>query len=175
MGLRPGRCYRKIQRPNTRVSSTKPRKSYVKGVPRPKIQTFQFGKSDPSKYDKAVQLVGTLSIQVRSEALEAARVMAVQQLEKEVGKDNWFFRVRPYPHHVLRENPMATGAGADRFQQGMRQSFGNPIGSAAQVRDGQVLMEAWVSAGFENKARIAMNSARYKLPNQCKIVVRDLN
>lgn len=174
MGLRPGRCYRGLQRANTRVSQTKPRKSYVKGVPRPKIQTYQLGKPDPAKYPKAVLLVGKMALQVRSEALEAARVMAVQKLEKDVGKENWFFRVRPYPHHVLRENPMATGAGADRFQQGMRQSFGNPIGTAAQVDEGQVLMEAWVPAGQEEKARAALSAARYKLPMPCRIVIRDL-
>ncbi|MBI4170413.1 MAG: 50S ribosomal protein L16, partial [Candidatus Aenigmarchaeota archaeon] len=31
---------------------------------------------------------------------------------------------------MLRENALATGAGADRFQSGMRQSFGKPVGTA---------------------------------------------
>ena len=171
MGLRPGKCYRKIHRAYTRQSQRKPRKGYVKGVPRPKIQQFQFNK--PAKFDKVAYLIAERTVQIRSESLEAARVMTAQKLEKNFVKVPYFFRVRPYPHHVIRENPLATGAGADRFQQGMRQSYGNPIGSAAQVRAGQVVFEVWMNKEQVETAKDALNSARYKLPTPCKIVVED--
>jgi ribosomal protein L16/L10AE len=56
----------------------------------------------------------------------------------------------------------------------MRRSFGNPIRSAAQVRENAILMEAKVSSGSVEKARNALISARYKLPVRCKIIVKDL-
>src|SRR3989304_8119114 len=140
MALRPGRCYRRLERPYTRQSRKTPRKGYVKGVPKPKITEFELGTK--GVYDNALFLVSERDVQIRHNALEASRVTAVQLLEKNIGKGGVFFlKIRVYPHHVLRENALATGAGADRFQQGMRQSFGKPIGTAAQVREGQALME----------------------------------
>ncbi|MCX6818800.1 MAG: 50S ribosomal protein L16 [Candidatus Aenigmarchaeota archaeon] len=170
MGLRPGRCYTKVHRPNTRQATHVPRKGYVKGVPKPKITVFEQGKK--GEYDKKIFLLSQHDIQIRHNALESARVVAVQCLEKKIGKSgNYFFRVRVYPHHVIRENAMATGAGADRFQQGMRHSFGKPIGTAAQVRSGQKLLEVRVNNAFVNIAKLALKKARYKLPTTCKIII----
>jgi large subunit ribosomal protein L10e len=121
-----------------------------------------------------VYLISNNAVQIRDNSLEAARVVVTQSLEKAFGKpQGYFFRLRPYPHHVIRENPMATGAGADRFQQGMRQSFGNPIGNAAQVRVGQILMEVLTDEANIKRAKTALNCARYKLPTTCRIVVQD--
>lgn len=172
MGIRPGKCYRVTHRPNTRQSTRRPRKAYVKGVPRPKVTDFQAG--ERKLFPKVAHLISEKTVQIRENALESARVVATQSLEKAFGKPTgYFFRLRPYPHHVIRENPLATGAGADRFQQGMRQSFGNPIGSAAQVRIGQILMEVFTDEQFIQRAKDALNSARYKLPTTCKIIVKD--
>ena len=44
------------------------------------------------------------------------------------------FESHTYPHHVLRENKQATGAGADRVSQGMRCAFGKNVGTAARVK-----------------------------------------
>jgi len=172
MGLRPGKCYRKLHRPYTRQSMRKPRKGYVKGVPRPKITAFQSG--DPKPYRKMVCLVAKRAVQIRDNALEAARITVTQHLEKTFGKQiGYFFRLRTYPHQVIRENPLATGAGADRFQQGMRQSFGNPIGNAARVKEGQIIMEVWTDEARVADAKNALNAARYKLPTPCQIVVQN--
>jgi len=174
MALRPGRCYRKLHRPYTRQSRRKPRKSYIKGVPRPKISQFEMGKK--GKYQKAVFLVTKEEGQIRHNALEAARIATVQHMEKTLGKGAAFFlKVRVYPHHVLRENALATGAGADRFQQGMKQSFGSPIGTAAQVKENQKIMEIQVNEGRVSVAREALKKANYKLPLKCKIIIEDLN
>ncbi len=170
MGLRPGRCYRKPHRPWTRQSRRKPRKGYVKGVPGSKIHQFNVG--DISKdYDTKLFLVSEQNIQIRHNSLEAARIAAVHFLDKKLGQGNYFLRVRPYPHQVIRENPLATGAGADRFQQGMRKSFGRPIGTAAIVREGQIIMEIWVKQGQVDAAKEALRRAKHKLPLKYKTVV----
>ena len=170
MGLRPGRCYRKHQRPYTRQSIRVPKKGYVKGVPRPKITEFQLGtKGD---YKNSVFLVSKRNVQIRHNALESGRIMAVQTMEKNLSKGSAFlFRVRVYPHQVLRENAMATGAGADRFQQGMRMSFGKPISTAARVFEGQKIMEFKVNDQDLVAAKAALKKAGYKMPTPCKITV----
>jgi large subunit ribosomal protein L10e len=170
MGLRPGRCYRKHQRPNTRQSIRVPKKGYVKGVPKPKITDFELGTK--ANYDTVLFLTADREVQIRHNALESARVTAVQLLEKGLARGQTFFmKIRVYPHHVLRENAMATGAGADRFQSGMRQSFGKPIGTAAQVDKGQKVIEVRVNKQSIVVAKNALKRAAYKLPTPCSILV----
>lgn len=173
MALRPGRCYRKLERPYTRQSRKVPRKGYVKGVPKPKITEFELGtKGD---YDNALFLLSERDVQIRHNALESSRITAVQTLEKNIGKGAAFFlKIRVYPHHVLRENALATGAGADRFQQGMRMSFGKPIGTAARVRKGQKIMEIRVNNAGIGVAQTALKKASYKLPTPTKISIEGL-
>ncbi|MBI4895338.1 MAG: 50S ribosomal protein L16 [Candidatus Aenigmarchaeota archaeon] len=170
MGLRPGKCYRNHQRPYTRVSTRRPRKSFVKGVPKSKVTGFEYGQK--ADYPKVVYITSDHSVQIRSNSIESARVAVVRELEKNVGK-GFFFRVRIYPHQVLRENVMATGAGADRFQTGMRQSFGKPIGTAAVVKAGQKLMEIRVNDSGVIAAKKSFRAAMHKLPTTCKIRVED--
>ena len=86
-------------------------------------------------------MVARNSVQVRNNALEAARVASHKVLEKGIGVENYFLKILIYPHHVLRENALATGAGADRFQTGMRKSFGKPISTAARVKANQNMIE----------------------------------
>lgn len=170
MALRPGKTYRKWHRAFTRQATHVPRRSYIKGVPKPKISEYELGK--PRKFDKKLFLVSLRTVQIRHNALEAARVATVQTLEKRLGKGKeFFFKIRIYPHHVLRENALATGAGADRFQQGMRMSFGKPIGTAARVRGNQKLIEIRIDADSVNIAKSALKQASHKLPTPCKILI----
>ncbi|MCD6381463.1 MAG: 50S ribosomal protein L16 [Candidatus Aenigmarchaeota archaeon] len=167
--LRPGRCYRKLRRPYTRQSKRNPRKGYVKGVPGSRISQFEMGtKKD---YDVTLYLVSDQTLQIRHNALEAARMAVVKTVEK--ATKEFFIKLRVYPHHVLRENRLATGAGADRFQQGMRHSFGVPIGTAAQVRRGQKIFEVRVNKEFVNAAKEALNRAKHKLPLGYRIVIEE--
>jgi large subunit ribosomal protein L10e len=168
MGLRPARCYRKLERPNTRISISKPRKGYVKGVPPSKIHRFTSG-ADKPEFTTVMYLVIKMEAQIRSNALEAARLGASKRLEKVLGADGFFLRVLIFPHHVLRENPLATGAGADRFQTGMRQSFGRPIGTAARAMENQRVLEVRVAPGNEDICRIALKIASSKIPSPCYI------
>jgi large subunit ribosomal protein L10e len=167
MALRSAKCYRKLEKPYTRVSFRKPRRSYVKGVPALKIHRFEAGEKD-KKFSKTLYLVARKEVQIRHNALEAARVLATKTLAKHAGEGNYFFKVLIYPHHVLRENPLATGAGADRFQTGMRKSFGRPISSAARVREKQKILEARVDN--ENAGKRALKAASSKLPTPCLIM-----
>jgi large subunit ribosomal protein L10e len=169
MGIRPGKCYSTVKRPYTRVSIHKPRRSYVKGVPYPKIRTFESGKPKP-EYSSRFYLVAKHPVQIRHNALEAARIATNKELEKKSGLDTYFMKILVFPHHVMRENPTATGAGADRYQTGMRLSFGKPIGTAAQVKKGQRIIEVRVMPGKESIAKRALKISSSKLPVPCHIV-----
>ncbi|HDN83129.1 MAG TPA: 50S ribosomal protein L16 [Candidatus Altiarchaeales archaeon] len=174
MGLRPARCYRWDSPAYTRVARN-PADSYIVGIPGSKITIFDMG--NPSlDYDLEVSIVSNQDVQIRHNALEAARVAANKYLEKNVGKNNYYFKVRVYPHHVMRENVLATGAGADRVQTGMRKAFGKPIGRAARVRKGKVIMSVYLRKA-DNKQEFvetALKRAIDKLPGDMKLVVRDI-
>jgi large subunit ribosomal protein L10e len=170
MALRPAKCYSRLERPNTRVSRHKPRKSYVKGVPYPKIRSFEVGAPKP-EFRTKLSLLANRGGQIRHNALEASRVSTNKTLEKELGKGLYFFKILVYPHHILRENPIATGAGADRYQTGMRLSFGRPVSTAARVKPGQRIIEVRVPDGREAIGRKALKIASSKLPVPCSIEV----
>ncbi|MBI4182324.1 MAG: 50S ribosomal protein L16 [Candidatus Aenigmarchaeota archaeon] len=169
MGLRPARCYRTFERPNTRQSIRKPKKGYVKGVPELKIHKFEMGNRTKA-FPRKVSLLALKDAQVRDNALEAARNAAHKILARDLGEEGFFLKIVVYPFHVLRENPLATGAGADRYQSGMRQSFGKPIGSAAQVRKLQPILHVWLEAGKAQVAKDALRIAGYKLPVTTRII-----
>lgn len=172
MGLRPAKCYRKLERPNTRQSRKKPKRGYVKGVPESRIHRFEMG-AKGKEFPVKAYLVSERGVQIRHNALEAARMAANKYLDKTIGNENYFMKILVYPHHVLRENPLATGAGADRFQTGMRKSFGKPIGTAAQVKPGQNLMEIRFPEGKEGEAKLALKRAAAKFPTTCRIVYQN--
>lgn len=173
MGLRPGKCYRdKDGKAYTRMSERKPRKSYIKGVPGIKVKQFEFGNRD-GDFEKKYYLEVKDDVQIRHNAIEAARINANKHLVEELGEENYFLKVLVYPHHVLRENPLATGAGADRFQKGMRQAFGNPVGKAARMDRDQRFMYIATDSENEKAAKEALNRAKHKLPSGCRVVEED--
>jgi large subunit ribosomal protein L10e len=169
MGLRPAKCYRKIERPYTRKSKTKLKKNYVKGVPSIKIRKFEIG--NPKKnFPLTYALFVKDSVQIRHNALEAVRIALNKILERELGKENYFVKILIYPHHVLRENVLATGAGADRFQTGMRLAYGKVIGTAAQVKKDQKIIEVRADKGKEKVLKKALKVASSKIPVPCRIM-----
>ena len=134
--LRPARTYRNIDSQAwSRFSLKKPRKNYVRSMPRTSLIHFNSGK-DKADFDLTVRLEAETYIQVRSNSLESARQMINKRLEGAI-PGNYYMRVITYPHQVIREHKMATGAGADRISQGMSLSFGRPIGVAARIKKGQ--------------------------------------
>ena len=168
MALRKGIAYRHLERPYTRKSRVKS-KGYIKTVPHTKIVKFQMGNLQ-KKFSYKLALVSKENVQVRDNAIEAARMTINRILEAKLGKNNYFFRIRVYPHHILREHKMLTGAGADRLQCGMKLSFGRPVGIAAQLKEGDEIFEIGVEKNGIEIAKTAFNSIRSKLPCTTAIV-----
>ena len=170
MPERGGGVYKKPERPYTRKSTSKPRKSYIKGGPRSKIRQYMTGnKKGQELFNAEVSLVVQEAAQIKDSALEAARIAANKGLEG-VGANNYLIRLRVFPHQILRENPLATGAGADRFQEGMSRAFGKPIGCAASVKRGQKIMSIFLDKASTDRAKEAMRRAKMKMPIKCRVI-----
>jgi len=144
------------------------RREYISGKPQIKIARFSSGQAG-ANYDYKIELLATEKIQIRHNALEAARLGANKRMAT-VGEMSFFSMLRVYPHVVLRENKMIATAGADRLQEGMRRAFGKATGLAARVKPGQVLLEAHVTAANLNLAKEGFKVASSKLG--CPTAVR---
>jgi large subunit ribosomal protein L10e len=148
------------------------RKDFAPGAPNPKVARFTTGKARPD-YDHLLQLVSEGRVQVRHNALEAARVATNKKLTP-IGEENYYLKVVTFPHVILRENKMIATAGADRLQEGMRKAFGKPIGLAARVNIGSTILELSISEENLEKAKTALMAASSKLPMKTKIIVKKL-
>lgn len=145
------------------------RKEFAKGFPEPKITKFTMGDTK-ANFEFEAKLIASEKAQIRHVSLEAARIAANRVvLDKLV--NNYRLDVLPYPHAILRENKMIFGAHADRLQQGMRASFGKPIGTAARVRPGQTLISIHVNKEGIEAAKEGLKRGSAKLPMPCKITV----
>lgn len=160
--LRRFRAYRRLERPYTRVSKFR-KKSFIRMSPNIKISRFDGGDLN-KKFEYSVHLLPKESIQIRQEALESARQTSNRLLEKSLGKVGFHLKIRVFPFHILRENPLASGAGADRMSTGMQKSFGKSIGIAAQVKQGQKIFTISVDRANTNVAKAALTRAGKKLP-----------
>jgi large subunit ribosomal protein L10e len=167
--LRKFSAYRRLERPYTRKSKYRS-KSYIRATPNNKVIRFDMGDTKKD-YDYEVLLKADADIQIRHNALESARQTANRKLEEGAGKGNYWLKLRVYPHHVLRENPLASGAGADRMSTGMKCSFGKVIGIAAQLKKGQIIYSAKVYKDHLADAKEAMRKIYCKLPCKCRIEV----
>jgi large subunit ribosomal protein L10e len=147
-------------------------KKYAPGAPNPKVARFTTGKANP-EYDFMLKLVSEGRVQIRHNALEAARVAASKKVAL-VGEENFFLKVVTFPHIITRENKMIATAGADRLQEGMRKAFGKPIGLAARVGIGSTILELSVKAENLDKAKEGMKAASTKLPMKTRVEVIQL-
>ena len=145
------------------------RREYIHGAPQPKIAKFNMG-NPKGQFAYTLKLVSLERGQIRHNALEAARVAANKAIQ-DVGEKNYYLVVKPYPHVVLRENKMLATAGADRLQEGMRRAFGKPVGLAARVSPGTVILELKVNEEHVDEAKKALKIAASKLPVKTKILV----
>lgn len=156
MTRKPNSMYRDI----TQHSYT--RREFMGGVPQSRLIQFETG-TPQRDFPIIITLRTDERSQVRSQAFEAGRIAGNRHLEKYCGKANYFFKVRPYPHEILRENKQATGAGADRVSQGMRRAFGAPVGSAARVAKDQPLFEVRTTPDMVKHAKEALRKASMKI------------
>ena len=166
--LRKAVSWRKIERPYTRKSKFR-EKSFVKTSPNVLVVKFDMG-NPKRKFKYVLNLRSKKDIQIRHNALESARQVSNRLFEGRLGKNAYHLKVMVYPHHILRENPLASGAGADRFSTGMAHSFGKPIGIAAQIKKNQIIFRVSVnSKSAVELAKKALRAAATKLPCSCRV------
>jgi len=147
-------------------------KKFAPGAPNPKVARFTTGKYRDD-YDYMFKLISEGRVQIRHNALEAARVAASKKVAL-IGEENFYLKVVTYPHLVLRENKMIATAGADRLQEGMRKAFGKPIGLAARVYIGTTVLELSLKAENYEKGTEAMKAAATKLPMKTRMEIAKL-
>lgn len=162
--LRKWSAYRNLERPYTRFSKYR-KKGFVKARPGKKIIKYDMGNLEAGMegFPITLKLISKDDAQIRTNSLEAARIAILKRVEKKFGRNGFYFKIKAIPHHVLRENPLAAGAGADRLSTGMKHSFGKTIGTACQVTKGKILMELYLPAGEEAFGREAFRVGSTKL------------
>jgi len=173
MALRKASAYsKKKARPFTRKSGVKAR-AYIKAVPQSKIVKFNMGDINgfnQGKHPFAVKMVADEKIQIRDNSLEACRMFVHKDLDVQI-PGAYYLAVKVYPHHILRENKTAAGAGADRLSSGMKHSYGITMGRAAMLNPGKEIF--FVSCTNEKAARVAkqtLEKIKSKVPCRSRIV-----
>lgn len=173
MALRKALAYSKrYARPYTRVSRVKAR-AYIKVVPQNKVVKYTGGNVkafNAGKFGYTIYLKSMEKVQIRDNALESCRQFLTKFLDIELA-GNYYLELRVHPHHILRNNKTAAGAGADRLSSGMARSFGVVEGRAALVKKDHDLFI--VHAETEQQARRAregMTMVKAKLPCAVKIL-----
>ena len=148
------------------------RKKYIKGFPQPRITKFTMGATS-KKFEYRGILLAQKQVQIRHNALEAARIAANRVLSEKLGND-YKLQISLYPHIILRENKMIFGAHADRLQDGMRKAFGKTIGTAARVKSNQPVIIASINKNGLDAAKEALKRGGAKLPTPCKIIIKKM-
>ena len=165
MGRRPSHCYR--------LCKTKPypKSRFSRGAPDWKIRNCDIGKrkADVDEFPITIHVVSR-ELEISSKAVEAARIQANKYMVKLAHNKLAHMRVRAHPFQVLRINKMLSCAGADRLQTGMRQSYGKPVGTAARVRIGQILLSLRTMKTYVPQATEALRRAKMKFPGRQIIV-----
>jgi len=174
MGLRKAGSYsKKYTRPYTRKSAVKS-KSYIKTIPPQKIVRFKMGAIkdyDKGKFNYIIKLVSSEKILIRDNALESAR-QYVHKIFEENLQGQYYFEVRVFPHHILREHKALTGAGADRMSSGMTLSFGVTMGRAAMInQEAEIFLIAVSNEKARKMAVKALEKIKAKLPCHARIVM----
>lgn len=160
-----------IKRPYNRKSKFK-KKNFVKTVPQNKIVRYDMGDLS-KKFPYKVELITKEPIQIRHNALESCRQIINRNLMRLIGTD-YYFKLNVYPHQILRENKMLTGAGADRMQTGMAHSFGTPTGVAARIGKSQAVFSVKVEKENINHAKAALHKARPRMPGHFSINIVEM-
>ncbi|MFW5948824.1 MAG: 50S ribosomal protein L16 [Halolamina sp.] len=167
MSDKPASMYREIDKPSYT------RREYITGIPGSKIAQHNMGdlQADPEDYPVKISLRPEETLQIRHGSLESARLSANRHLIKTLGEGNYKMVLRKFPHEVLRENKQATGAGADRVSDGMRQAFGKPVGTAARIGEGENIFTAYCEVEQAEEVKEAFRRAYNKMSPPCRIVV----
>jgi len=174
MARKPGRMYTRTTGP------AYTRREYMRGIeytrgrggPSGICRIAQFDMGEKTKqFPVSLHLHMSEACQVRHTALESARVSTNRFIQKTTGPLGYHLKIRVYPFHILRENKQATGAGADRVSQGMRQAFGKPVGTAARVFAHQKVITLSVPERHADTAKRALWKAGLKLPSPAYVTI----
>ncbi|HEV2317465.1 MAG TPA: 50S ribosomal protein L16 [Thermoplasmata archaeon] len=163
MTRKPARMYREIE------GQVYTRREYMGGVPQCRIAQFDVGNLKQS-FPLSFTLHVEEAAQVRDIALEAARISAVRVLEARA-PNQFHLKVRRFPHQILREHKMATGAGADRISDGMRRAFGKAVGHAVRAQIGSPILTVYTTEINSAAAKEALRKASHKLPVPTRLVI----
>ncbi len=172
--LRKASAYsRKMVRPYTRKSSKKNR-AYIKAIPPLRITKYNMGDQQSSvkgKHKYLVKLIAEEKVQMRDNSIEACRMIINKSMDREAPGE-YYFSIKIYPHHILRENKAAGGAaGADRLSHGMKHSFGVTIGRAAIINAGKEVFEvSCMSEKAAQAAKKALRKVKSKIPFNSRII-----
>ena len=167
MVRKPNKMYRHIK------GRAYTRKEFMGGIPGSRISQFDVGDLR-SAFPVAIHLLAEEACQIRHMALEAARISGNRHIAKMAG-NAYRLKIRLFPHHVLRENKIAVGAGADRISDGMRHAFGTPVGTAARVQPGMKILTIWTTEANVDHAKEAMRKAGAKLPTPWRLEVERIS
>ena len=146
------------------------RRKFMGGVPNSRIQQFDMGNLK-EEFPVTLTLKVKNRVQIRHTSSEAGRIAANKVMNGQVGSANYHMTVRAFPHVVLRENKLATGAGADRVSSGMRQGFGKNVGTAARLERNQAILTIRTTAEKAVVAKDALWRASMKFPSPCYVVI----
>jgi len=163
MPRKPNSMYREIR------GQAYTRKEYMGGIPQNRIGQWDIGDLR-TKFPVKLHLIAEEQCQIRHIALEAARISANRYISKKAG-NSYHLKLRLFPHNVLRENKIATGAGADRISEGMRAAFGGAVGLAARVQPGTKILSIETTPEHVAEAKVALRKAGVKLPTPWRIMI----
>jgi large subunit ribosomal protein L10e len=125
-------------------------------------------------YQYKVSLLSESAIQIRHNALEAARVSANKVMFDKLGETGYLVKLVAYPHVILRENRMIATAGADRLQEGMRRSFGKPTSRAARLKPNKAVIDIYVNKSALEHAKAALKVSSSKLSMASRVSIQKL-
>lgn len=174
MGVRPSKTVRNVKAKQiwTRISQKRPRKSYIKGAPRPKVRQYHMGAD--RYYELEVDLVSEQDINVRDNSLESARQATNKYLENHLMVQNFYLTLLKYPHSVIREHTALGVAGADRISKGMKQAFGSPKGRMARVNRGEAIFRVRVMAKSLPVVKKALTMGMLKMSGRYDFRIKDI-
>jgi len=163
---------KRYTRPYTRKSA-KQKRAYIKAVPPNKLVKYNMGDKKSSisgGHPFVVKMVSTEHVQMRDNSLESCRTGINKSMDKDA-PGQYYFIIKVFPHHILRDNKTAAGAGADRLSSGMKHSFGSTVGRAALIKPGKDIF--YISCANEKTvqaARAALTKVKSKVPFKSKII-----
>ncbi|MDP3035791.1 MAG: 50S ribosomal protein L16 [Methanobacteriaceae archaeon] len=146
------------------------RRDYIRKIPGSRIVQYDMGNLS-AEFPISVSLAVKAPTQIQHNALEASRIASNRFMQRKAGRMGYHLKIRVYPHHIVRENPMATGAGADRVQDGMRKAFGKAVSSVAIVKKNQKIITIQTNKKNFLDAKEALRRAAMKFPVSCRVVI----